>query len=76
MFTVEAFTRAVMLEFPFPLASCPVALCAMNAMSSSNTVPLTLLTVMAGPPVVDADMTADGEPAAYAHVPPVQVRAP
>jgi hypothetical protein len=76
MFTVEAFTRAVMLEFPFPLASWPLAFCEVTVMSSISTVPLTLLTVRAGPPVAEVEVTSAVVPPEYAHVKPAQVSPP
>jgi hypothetical protein len=64
--TGDALTNAAMLEFPLPLASCPLALCAVNPMSSNVTPTVSPVTCSAYPAVVGA--TTAGLLALYVHV--------
>jgi hypothetical protein len=54
---LEPLTSTAMLDRPLPEPSCPTAAREVNAMSWTWTKPLTLLTVSAGPPVVEVDVT-------------------
>jgi hypothetical protein len=71
--TVDEFTSAPMLEFPFPSESVPVASAAVNPMFSICE--LTPFIVSAGPCALDViDALPSGD--ATAHTPPAQVSPP
>jgi len=66
--SLEPSTCTAMLDRPLPALSRPAALCDTKPMSSICTKPVTPLTVSAGAPALELEVTT-ALPAAYAHVP-------